>query len=219
MTLVVLDLDGTLVDSAADLALAINAGLSAAGLPQASDARVRSWIGDGVDVLVERAIEGQGGEIAAAFPVARKAFGETYEQHLYDRSRLYDGVPETLDALKAAGFTLVCVTNKKESFALSVLEKAGILDRFALAIGGDTLPRRKPDPLPLLHAAEAMKVEPSKAIMVGDSHHDLSAAVAAGFAFIWASYGYCDDAGPMDPNRYRRIDAFPEVIGALAELG
>jgi phosphoglycolate phosphatase len=142
MTLVVLDLDGTLVDSAADLALAINAALSAVSLPEASDARVRSWIGDGVDVLVERAIDGQGGDVTALFPVARKVFGATYERHLFDRSRLYDGVPDTLDALKSAGFALACVTNKKESYALSILEQAGILDRFALVIGGDTLPRR-----------------------------------------------------------------------------
>ncbi len=98
-------------------------------------------------------------------------------------------MPETLAALRGLGLRLACVTNKREVFALAMLEQAGILDDFELVIGGDTLPFRKPDPRPLTTAAEHFHVAPDESAMVGDSHHDLSAAAAAGFSFFWASYG------------------------------
>lgn len=215
MKLLVIDLDGTLVDSAPDLMDAVNAALAAVALPLADDGRIRSWIGDGVDVLVERALAGQGGDPVAQFAAARAAFGARYETQLFVRSTLYPAVPETLDALRDAGITLACVTNKRESYARDVLDQAGIANRFALLIGGDTLPRKKPDPLPLLHAARILDATPAQSAMVGDSYHDHDAAKAAGFAFFWASYGYCDDPGPLDPPRSRRIDRFNDLATLL----
>ena len=215
MQLVAIDLDGTLVDSAPDLADGVNAALAALALPPADEATVRSWIGDGVDVLLERAVAAQGGDPATQLQPALATFSAYYSDHLFDRSRLYDGVPETLAALQARGFTLACVTNKREAFARAVLEQAGILGRFDRVIGGDTLPYKKPDPRMLTDAAASLGARPADAVMVGDSDHDLSAADAAGFRFVWASYGYRRDPGAMDPARFRRIDRFPELLEAL----
>ena len=216
LKLLVIDLDGTLVDSAPDLTVAVNAALKALSLPVADEPSVRDWIGDGVDVLLERALEAEGGDRIAQLPAARAVFADTYAKHLFDRSRLYDGVPETLAALGDLGLHLACVTNKREVFARAVLDQAGIIDAFELVIGGDTLPFRKPDPLPLTTAAQHFSVTPEQSAMVGDSHHDLSAADAAGFSFFWARYGYCADPGPMDPQRCRRIDGFSELLGFLS---
>ncbi len=133
---------------------------------------------------------------------------------MFVRSRLYEGVPETLAALRERGMRLACITNKREHFARAVLEQAGILTRFALVIGGDTLRLKKPEPLPLYTAAERLGAAPEESIMVGDSHHDLHAAVAAGFAFVWASYGYCADLGSTRGLEFRKIQAFGE-LGSL----
>lgn len=213
MALIAIDLDGTLVDSAPDLTDAVNAALEALGLPVADEAAVRGWIGDGVDVLLARALEVQGGDPSEQLKPALDAFAERYAAHLFDRSRLYDGVPETLQALKARGLRLACVTNKREAFALKVLELAGIRDAFALVVGGDTLPFRKPDPRMLAAAAERLGENRGEATMVGDSHHDIDAARAAGFRFVWASYGYCTDPGDLTGGR--RIDRFAQLLDLL----
>ena len=215
LKLIAIDLDGTLVDSAPDLTVAVNAALTAVSLPVADESSVRGWIGDGVDVLLERALAAMSGDVGALMPGARVAFADTYGQHLFDRSRLYDGVADTLAALAGRGLTLVCVTNKKEVFARAVLEQAGILARFESVVGGDTLPFKKPDPRPLTITADRLGIPSAQAAMVGDSHHDLSAATAAGFAFYWASYGYCADPGPLAPPRSQRFDRFAQLADLL----
>ena len=215
MKLLAIDLDGTLVDSAPDLADAINAALAELSLPLADDASVRSWIGDGVDVVIQRALAAQGGDPVTQFKPAMAVFSAAYASHLFNRSRLYDGVPETLEKLRARGLKLACVTNKREVFARAVLEQAGLSGFFELVIGGDTLPLRKPDPAPLIAAAAHFHATPEQSAMVGDSHHDLTAAAAAGFSFVWASYGYCSDPGQMPSGRFRRMDRFAELAGLL----
>ncbi len=147
--LLAVDLDGTLVDSAPDLAYAVDTALAALGLPEAGEARVRGWIGDGIEVLMERAIDAAGGDRATALEPGLAAFSAAYEAQVFVRSRLYAGVPETLAALGARGVALACITNKREHFARAVLDQAGILEPFSLVIGGDTLPTKKPDPLGL----------------------------------------------------------------------
>lgn len=209
--LLAIDLDGTLVDSAPDLAYAVDAALESLGLPAAGERRVRGWIGDGMEVLVERALAASGGDVARQLEAALAEFTHVYRARVYVLSRLYDGVPETLAALSARGIALACITNKGEPFARAVLEQGGVLDAFDFVIGGDSLAAKKPDPLPLLEAARRAGTTPARSAMVGDSHHDLQAAAAAGFAFVWAAYGYCSDLGDTGGFEFRKIEAFSDI--------
>lgn len=199
--LLAVDLDGTLVDSAPDIAHCTGRALEAAGFAPPSEALVRAWIGDGIEILISRALahatrsaehrgEPQRGGTADEHAAALRAFLACYEQNLFVRSRLYPQALATLDALRARGIRLACVTNKRFAFSEKLLTDAGVLDRFELLLGGDSLPEKKPSPLPLLTAAKTLGVDPAAAALVGDSHQDLRAAKAAGFGFVWAAYGY-----------------------------
>jgi phosphoglycolate phosphatase len=198
--LLAVDLDGTLVDSAPDIAHCLGEALVAVGFDAPGEALTRSWIGDGVDTLVERALahatsSGHAATAgrAAAGDLHRKTLAEfldRYAERLFVESRLYPEAADTLDAFRAAGVRLCCITNKRHAFSESILEQAHVRDRFELVIGGDSLPEKKPSPLPLVVAADKLGIGPSGAMMVGDSTQDLAAACGAGFGFAFASYGY-----------------------------
>jgi phosphoglycolate phosphatase len=217
--LIAIDLDGTLVDSAPDIAHCLGAALEAIGYAAPGEARTRAWIGDGLETLIARAIGHGAGGHAAAQPDERHrkalaAFLECYNANLFVRSRLYPAVAETLDALQAQGFKLCCITNKRYAFSQALLLQAGIRERFELLLGGDSLAEKKPSPLQLNVAAETLGVKPSAAILVGDSHQDLRAARAAGFGFVLASYGY----GKIDETELGaspRLRTFAELPAAL----
>jgi phosphoglycolate phosphatase len=121
---------------------------------------------------------------------ALEAFLACYADNLFTRSRLYPDVEVTLDALRARGVRLCCITNKRFSFSDALLVKAGVRDRFELVLGGDSLAEKKPSPLPLTTAANELGVPAASAMLVGDSHQDLRAAKSAGYAFVFAGYGY-----------------------------
>lgn len=218
--LLALDLDGTLVDSAPDIAHCLGAALEAIGYPQPGEARTRAWIGDGLETLLARAIA-NGGTRAESSPTsdarheaALAAFLACYGENLFVRSRLYPRVPETLDSLRDSGFRLCCITNKRYAFSQELLVQAGIRDRFELLLGGDSLAEKKPSPLPLEVAARTLGLEPGAAVLVGDSHQDLRAARGAGFGFVLASYGY----GKIDETELGvspRIRGFHELPAAL----
>jgi phosphoglycolate phosphatase len=131
------------------------------------------------------------------------------------RSRLYPGVVETLDALLAAGVRLCCITNKRYAFSQALLVTAGIRERFELLLGGDSLPEKKPSPLPLKVAAETLGVAANEATLVGDSHQDLRAARAAGYGFVLASFGYgkIDETELGSSPRIRSFAELPTVLG------
>jgi phosphoglycolate phosphatase len=218
--LLALDLDGTLVDSAPDIAHCVGRALEAVGLAAPGEARTRVWIGDGLETLIARAIthgsaQSEGtisGE--ARHKAALAAFLACYKDNLFVRSRLYPGVLETLDALRARDFRLCCITNKRYTFSHDLLVQAGIHDRFELLLGGDSLAEKKPSPLQLNVAAEKLGIAPSAATLVGDSHQDLRAARAAGYGFVLASYGY----GKIDETELGtspRIRGFGELPAAL----
>jgi phosphoglycolate phosphatase len=219
--LVALDLDGTLVDSAPDIAHCLGAALRAVGCPDPGEARTRAWIGDGLETLIARAIAHGGGTQGEStvggdtrHQAALTAFLACYADNVFARSRLYPGVLPTLEELRVQGFTLCCITNKRLAFSDALLVQAGIRDRFELLLGGDSLPEKKPSPLPLKTAAESLGVAPSAATLVGDSHQDLRAARSAGFGFVLASYGY----GKVDETELGaapRIRAFTELPAAL----
>lgn len=211
--LVMIDLDGTLVDSVPDLAFCVDLMMDRLGLPRRGETRVRHWVGNGVERLVRRALindlEGEPEE--ALFKQAYPIFLELYAENTSERSQLYAGVPEGLDFLRSLGIKIGCVTNKAAQFTEPLLQSLGIYDLFELVVSGDSLPKKKPDPLPLLHAASYFDVAPHEALLVGDSVSDVKAARAAGFAVICVSYGYNHG---LDI-RAARPDA---VIDSLAEL-
>jgi phosphoglycolate phosphatase len=190
--MVLIDVDGTLVDSVPDLAYCVDEMMKQLGRPPHGEATVRDWVGNGVERLVRRALVGQlDGEpsdedFARAYPL----FLELYRENTSQRSCLYPGVREGLEYLRAQGYQLGCVTNKAAQFTVPLLKAMGIYDDFGIVVSGDTLPMKKPDPLPLLHAAEHFGVPPGDSLMLGDSKSDVTAARAAGFQVVCMSYGY-----------------------------
>ena len=190
--MILIDVDGTLVDSVPDLAFCVDAMMERLGRPPHGEAAVRNWVGNGVERLVCRALVGQldgepdEADVERALPI----FLDLYAENTSGRSLLYPGVREGIDYLKAAGYPLGCVTNKAGQFTEPLLRDLGVREDFSIVVSGDTLPRKKPDPLPLLHAAEYFGVRPVDALMVGDSVSDVKAARAAGFGIVCMSYGY-----------------------------
>lgn len=215
--MILIDLDGTLIDSVPDLAFCVDAMQRALGLPEHGEAKVRNWVGNGVERLVRRALIGQldGEPDEILFQQAYPLFMGLYAEHTAERSVLYPGVREGLEFLQSQGYRLGCVTNKAEQFTLPLLKELGIADFFELIVSGDTLPRKKPDPLPLLHAAEHFGVEPKDALMLGDSMSDVKAARAAGFGIVCVSYGYNhgQDIREFGPDAV--IDSFLELEALL----
>ncbi len=208
-----IDVDGTLVDSVPDLAYCVDELMLVMGREKWGEAKVRHWVGNGVPKLVERSLTG---ELEAQvnqkdFDQAYPIFLDLYAKNTSGRSCLYDGVKEGVAYLKSQGYTLGCVTNKAEQFTHPLLKDLGIFNEFEIVISGDTLPKKKPDPLPLLHAAKHFGIDPKDSLMLGDSISDVKASRAAGFDIICMSYGY---------NHGEDIrEAKPDlVIDSMAEL-
>lgn len=192
---VALDLDGTLIDSVPDLAAAVNATLAGLQQDPLPVEQVRGFIGRGILHLLRAALQEATGEEpgAALLASARAEFAAHYGAGLFHASRVYPGVLAGLEALRAAGFPLVCITNKASQFTLPLLAQAGLAPWFERVISGDTLPVQKPDPGQLLHAAAELTIAPERLLLIGDSFHDLHAARAAGCPMIAVTYGYTDD--------------------------
>ena len=190
--MILIDVDGTLVDSVPDLTFCVDEMMQQLGREPWGEARVRNWVGNGVERLVERALTGEleGTPDKAAFDAAYPIFLELYADNTSKRSRLYPGVREGLDYLTGAGYRLGCVTNKAERFTVPLLKDLGVYNYFGIVVSGDTLAHKKPHPAPLLHAAEFFAVAPQQSLMVGDSISDVKAARAAGFMIACVPYGY-----------------------------
>ena len=209
--LVAFDLDGTLVDSAADIANAVDSMTRELGLPPPGIEKVREWVGDGVTRLVKRALTGEidGEPPAELYQRGYQAFRRSYRENLAANSRLYAGALQVLQFLRAQRIAIACITNKAAEFTLPMLEALNISGYFGLVLSGDSLTRRKPDPLPLLHAARHFGVDGACACMVGDSRNDLLAAKAAGFAAIGVRYGYGRDLSALEPDAL--LDSLTEL--------
>jgi phosphoglycolate phosphatase len=190
--MILIDVDGTMVDSVPDLAYCVDVTMREMNIPERGEAAVRNWVGNGVEKLVHRALTNDldGEADAALFDKAMPIFRSCYAKHTCVHSTLYPGVAEALAWMQAQGFKLGCVTNKAEQFTLPILEQLQVRDYFGIVVSGDTLPQKKPDPAPLLHVAEFFGVEPAKSLMIGDSVSDVKAARAAGFGIACMSYGY-----------------------------
>jgi phosphoglycolate phosphatase len=215
--MILIDLDGTLVDSVPDLAFCVDAMMGRMGRAPYGEAAVRNWVGNGVERLVRRSLTGQlnGEPVDADFEQAYPIFLELYRDNTSQRSRLYPGIREGLDWLKGASYRLGCVTNKAAQFTEPLLRDLGVRDFFEIVISGDTLPRNKPDPMPLLHAAAHFGADPADALMIGDSVSDVKAARAAGFRIFCMSYGYNHGQDIRDFHPDAVLDSLVEVQGLL----
>jgi phosphoglycolate phosphatase len=211
--MILIDVDGTLVDSVPDLTFCVDEMMKALGRPVHGEARVRNWVGNGVERLVRRALIGEldGEPDEADYQKAYPIFLDLYAENTSKRSCLYPGIREGLDYLKAAGYKLGCVTNKAAQFTVPLLTDLGVAGDFSIIVSGDTLPQKKPDPAPLLHAARFFGVDPAQALMVGDSVSDVKAARAAGFQIVCMSYGYNhgEDIRKSHPDAV--LDALTEI--------
>jgi len=191
--LVLFDLDGTLVDSAPQLHRSVVAALAACGKPPVSLAQVSAWVGNGADMLLRRAWQGQH-EVdpapPAELPALRAAFDADYAEAATQGVCLYPGVAETLSTLWQAGMRLALVTNKPSRFVPDILAQVGLSTLFDPVVGGDCLPVRKPDPAPLLHICQQTGIPPAHCLMVGDSRSDVLAARNAGMPVVGLTYGY-----------------------------
>lgn len=218
--MVLIDVDGTLVDSVPDLAYCVDTMMQRLGREAHGEAKVRNWVGNGVERLVQRALLGQldGEADSAEFERALPIFLELYDDNVSKRSVLYPGVREGLDYLKQAGYLLGCVTNKASQFTLPLLRDLGVHDDFGIIVCGDTLEKKKPDPMPLLHAATHFAVSPQQSLMLGDSISDVKAARSAGFQIVCMSYGYNHGEDIRNYNPDEVIDSMVELEGLLGAL-
>jgi len=211
------DLDGTLVDSAPDLAAAVDRTLEQLGRKPAGIEQVRKWVGNGSPILMQRALAGKADwEPASAadnalFNDALALFFNNYQELNGQHAVVYPGVEACLETLNERGCRMAVVTNKPEQFVTPLLEQMGIEHHFQLIVGGDTLSTKKPDPEPLLHAMEALHGSRGTTVMIGDSAADVSAAQAAGIPCVAVTYGY---------NFGRSVQALgaDAVVDSLSEL-
>ena len=217
--MILIDVDGTLVDSVPDLAYCVDEMMTAMDREPWGEERVRDWVGNGVERLVRRALTGalKGEPDDADFQRAYPIFIDLYAENTSKRSILYPGVREGVDMLKAAGYQLGCVTNKAAQFTEPLLKALGLYDDFSIVISGDTLSKKKPDPAPLLHAAEFFGCDPAVAMMIGDSVSDVAAARAAGFQIVCMSYGYNHGVDIRESAPDAVIDSMTEILPLLAQ--
>jgi phosphoglycolate phosphatase len=188
---VLLDLDGTLLDTAPDIATAANRMRAAFGFQPLEAAVIRGFIGKGISNLVAKVLKDAVGEVGkSAIKVAVANFEKQYVACFAESSRPFPGVIDGLDALRDKGFRLGCVTNKVAQFSEPLLAATGLAAYFEIVVSGDTLPEKKPHPLPLRHAADFFGCKTEEMLMIGDSLNDAEAARAAGSPVFIVPYGY-----------------------------
>lgn len=216
-TLLLFDLDGTLVDTLPDLTNALNEALRERGYAPLLPAAVKPMIGDGMPMLLARGFAARGADAAEAKAVQPR-FIEIYEANATHLSRPYPGVPETLAALRAAGFGTAVCTNKPQHATSEVLRALDLDTLFDGYAGGDRFAVRKPDPGHLTELVASLGGDPRRAAMIGDSENDALSARAAGMRLMLMRYGYAR-RDPTQLGADRVLDTFGEIPGALAALG
>ncbi|AHJ66323.1 HAD-IA family hydrolase [Granulibacter bethesdensis] len=213
MRTVLLDLDGTLVDSLPDITNVLNGTLQRAGLPSYTQAEVGPMVGDGARALLTRAANGRGATLSEAM---MQDFMAAYADHATSHSRLYPDVPDTLAELKKRGWTLLVCTNKPAVPAQIILENFEIASFFAGVGAGDSFPVRKPDPGHLLSTLALAGMTPEGAIMVGDHSNDIDAAASIPIPSVWARWGYGTDAmGSAATAIAERFSDLPDLLESL----
>ncbi len=211
---VLFDLDGTLVDSAPDIAECLNGVLESRGVAPFAEAAVRLMVGGGVRKLIERAYASSGFSDAPDIDADAAAFIELYAARPLRLSRAYPHADDTLRALHRNGIAIGLCTNKPEAISRDMMAGLGWTGLFGAIVGGDTTPARKPDPAPVLKCLELLGMYAETAMLVGDSAHDLHAARAAGVRCVLAAHGYSAiPARDLHPGGV--IDRLDEVLHLL----
>ncbi len=215
-----IDLDGTLLETAPDLATAANRMLKEIGRPALDVDIIRDYVGNGIVRFVKRTLSGGMDSepddelFARALPV----FEKHYAQVLSLTTQPYPGVVDGLRAMRMRGFRLTCLTNKASAFSLPLLRDTGLLPFFEFVVSGDTLPRKKPDPMQLQHSCEKLGVKAKNLLLIGDSVNDTVAARAAGCPVFCVPYGYNGgkDVRTLAPDAViaRFADALPLIVRA-----
>lgn len=213
--LVIFDLDGTLVDSVPEIAIAIDHTLREMHLPVAGEERVRHWVGNGLHKLVERALR-----FAEHFSTeyqhqAITLFEKHYAEVLNQKSPLYHQVVALLTELKRSNICMALCTNKPEQFVWPLLKHHQIETFFSLVVGGDTVSEKKPSPLPLHFICNSLDISPSDTWMVGDSQADALSAEAAGVAGILLKQGYSQG---LDLTALPHLAVFQDIESFLASI-
>ncbi|RMT03380.1 Phosphoglycolate phosphatase [Pseudomonas savastanoi pv. phaseolicola] len=218
--LVMFDLDGTLVDSVPDLAVAVDTMLAELGRPIAGLESVRAWVGNGAPVLVRRALanhldhSGVDDELAEqGLEIFMRAYAQKHEFTV-----VYPGVRETLKWLQKMGVEMALITNKPERFVAPLLDEMKLGRFFRWIIGGDTMPQKKPDPAALFFVMKMAGVPASQALFVGDSRSDVQAAKAAGVACVALSYGYNHGRPIAEENPAMVIDDLRKLIPGCLDM-
>lgn len=209
---VTIDLDGTLLDTVPDIAVAANMMLGELGRPALGIDLIRTFVGKGIPRLVERTLSGHvDGDVDAGLKARGLAiFERCYKEVNGRHTTIYPGVVEGLARLQEQGFPLACVTNKSGRFTLPLLDMVGLARYFDHVVAGDTVSRKKPDPAPLLHACVQLDVAPGEMLMIGDSLNDTMAARAAGCPVFCVTYGY------NEGRDVRELDT-DAIVASLAE--
>ncbi len=221
------DLDGTMLDTFRDLGAAVNHALTLGGFDSVPIDSSKDLIGGGAKIMLQRAVDQQGGMEADAFHALYKKMLTYYSEHNADLTQPYPGLIEVLAQLNAQGIKAAVVTNKFEGFARNILSQLGLVDSFVAVIGGDSLGKgrdgkhiAKPSPDPVIEARKRCSdnpANPCRFAFIGDSTYDVNAARAAGVPVVVAAYGYCDML-PHEMGGDAVIDSLDELISALKAL-
>ncbi|WP_456480395.1 phosphoglycolate phosphatase [Nautilia sp.] len=210
MKLLIFDLDGTLIDSVPDLTVAINKTFNELGIDTVSEEEVRNYLGNGAKTLIERALKNKND--TDLLQKALKTFKNHYKNNVCVKTSLYPGVKETLGKLP---HKKAIVTNKPYEFVGEILKTLGIEEHFEMYIGGESLPEKKPSPLPLLYVCKKMGFDPKNSVMIGDSKNDIISAKKAQIKSVAVNYGYNygEDVAAFEPDII--IDDFTKLSEVL----
>lgn len=209
------DLDGTLADTARDLAAPVQEMRAERGLALLPFETLRPFASMGARGMIERGLGVERDD--DAFPALRDEFLSRYERAMLVHTRLFDGMEPVLEALEAAGIRWGVISNKVERYVRPILDGLGLLERAVCAIGGDTTAHAKPHPAPLLHGARLAGADPTRCVYVGDDLRDIEAGRAAAMRTVAVAYGFCGDLSP--PECWGADDLIREPIELLAALG
>ncbi len=208
------DLDGTLVDSAQDLTIALQNTFKVLGLKPHSELKIRQWVGNGIDKLLHRSLTNdmQGEAEKEKFELARAIFHEAYINQVGLNCKIFNGVLSTLKNLKNKNIKLACITNKDRVYTETLLAEKKLNNYFDVIICGDDVEKKKPHAMPLITAAEKLQVELDHCIMVGDSKSDVLAANKVHIPVVCVSYGYAQSVDLSALNIACYVDDLSKVV-------